>query len=108
LFIRKSKKVFVSFVPKELVTRISPNEKLTSKDAVIKKVKSQGLKSRFGDIREAHASFMTKYLRQPEIDFLHERVTANIFMRNYFNPALISDLKQRTFKAIAEIQSKIA
>ena len=100
--------MFVSFVPKELINRISLNEKLTSKDAVIKKVKSQGLKSRFGDIRELHGTFMTKYLKESEINFIHGRVTANIFMRNYFNPALISDLKQRTFKAIAEIQNKIS
>jgi len=108
LFIRKSKKVFVSFVPKELVTRISLNERLTSKDAVIKKVKSQGLKSRFGDIRELHGTFMTKYLKESEINFIHGRVTASIFMKHYFNPVLIHDLKERVFKGIAEIQNKIS
>jgi len=36
------------------------------------------------------------------------RVSANIFMANYFNPALIGDLKERIFKAIAEIQTKIS
>ena len=107
LFIRKSKKVFVSFVPKELVTRISLNEKLTSKDAVIKKVKSRGLKSRFGDIRELHGTLMTKYLKESEINFIHGRVTASVFMKHYFNPVLIHDLKERVFKGIAEIQSKI-
>ena len=107
-FIRRSKKTFISFVPKELVTRISSNEKVRSRDTIIKKVEKQGLKSRFGDIREAHASFMTKYLKQPEIDFLHGRISANVFMSNYFNPALISDLKERVFKAIKEIENKIS
>ena len=46
-------------------------------------------------MREAHATFMTKYLRPSEIDFLHGRVSSSIFMRNYFNPALINDLKER-------------
>jgi len=29
-------------------------------------------------------------------------------MTNYFNPVLISDLKQRVIKGIAEIQTKIS
>jgi len=45
------------------------------------------------------------YLTQPEIDFLHGRTSASIFMQNYFNPALISDLKERVFKAIEEIKT---
>ncbi|HEX69428.1 MAG TPA: hypothetical protein ENG10_03950 [Candidatus Bathyarchaeota archaeon] len=66
------------------------------------------MKSRFGDVREVHGTFLTKYLRQPEIDFLHGRVSTNVFMQNYFNPALISDLKERVFKAIKEIETKIS
>jgi len=37
---------------------------------------------------------MTKYLKESEINFLHGRVSASIFMQNYFNPAWISDLKE--------------
>ena len=55
------------------------------------------------DVREAHASFMTKHLQQPEIDFIHGRVSTNVFMRNYFNPALIGDLKARALKGIQEM-----
>ena len=51
---------------------------------------------------------MTKYLKDNEIDFVHGRVTSNVFMRNYFNPSLISDLKERALQAIDEIQEKIA
>ena len=108
IFLRKNKKVFVSFVPKELLERIARNKKpIKSRFQVEKRVQKQGYRIRYTDLREAHASFMTKYLRQPEIDFLHGRTSANVFMRNYFNPALISDLKQRVFRAIAEIKSKI-
>jgi len=109
LFIRRSKKAFISFVPKELVERIALNDPLPdSRYAIQTRIKKKGLKLRFSDIREVHASFMTKYLRPPEIDFIHGRVTSNIFMANYFNPALIEDLKQRVFKAIKEIQTKIS
>jgi len=104
LFLRKGKKVFVSFVPKELVERIADNEPLASRHSIGKKVS----KARFSDLREAHASILTRHLSQPEIDFLHGRVSANVFMQNYFNPKLIGDLKDRIFKAMAEIQAKIS
>jgi intergrase/recombinase len=104
LFLRKGKKAMISFAPKELIDRITVNEFLPSEYAIGKRVKD----ARFSDIREAHASILTKYLSQPEIDFLHGRVGTSVFMQNYFNPALISDLKDRVFKGIAEIQTKIS
>ena len=106
IFIRRSKKVFISFVPKELVERISQNKPIEwnkTKKKVARKVK----RLRFADIREFHGSFITKYLRQPEIDFLHGRASSSVFMRNYFNPTWIADLKVRTFKAVKEIQREI-
>jgi len=108
LFIRRTKKSFVVFVPRALVEKISCSEPLASANAVLKKLQKRGLECRFGDVREAHASFLTKYLNQNEIDFLHGRIGTSVFMHNYFNPALIGDLKDRVFKAIAEIQNKIS
>ncbi|MEM2914564.1 MAG: hypothetical protein QXH91_04085 [Candidatus Bathyarchaeia archaeon] len=62
------------------------------------KIKRRKIGLRFGDLREAWASIMTKYLSQPEIDFLQGRVGLSTFMQNYFNPALIRDLKDRAKK----------
>lgn len=103
-FLRKGKKTFISFVPKDLVAKIRNEHQIqiTSRHTI-----GKALNVHFGDLREAHASVMTKYLNQAEIDFLHGRVGTSVFMQNYFNPALINDLKQRMFKGIAEIQSKI-
>jgi intergrase/recombinase len=108
VFIRKSKKAFISFVPKQLVKEICISKPFKSKHAIHKRVRMVDLCLRFADIREAHASVLTRHLSQPEIDFLHGRVSANVFMQNYFNPKLISDLKDRIFKAIAEIEAKIS
>ncbi len=58
-------------------------------------------------IREAHATLMTKHLKDNEVDFLHGRVTSNVFMRNYFNPALIVDLRTRAQRAAMNIQKLI-
>ena len=48
--------------------------------------------------------YLTKHIIQPEIDFLHSRVLTSVFMRNYFNPTHITDLRTRIFKAIKEIE----
>jgi len=108
IFLRHSKKAFISFVPKELVERILSNRKPMHPEKIQSRLKRQGIKARFGDIREAHGTFMTKYLKEPEIDFIHGRISSSIFMRNYFNPALINDLKERVFKGINEIKTLIS
>jgi len=107
VFIRGNKKIFISFVPGQLIDRIAGNSALVSWMSVQKLVTKRGLPSRFSDVREAHATFLTKFLKDAEIDFLHGRVSTNVFMRNYFNPALIVDLSTRVFQAIQEIQEKI-
>jgi intergrase/recombinase len=106
IFIRRSKKVYISFVPKKLVERISQNDPIEW-NATKKKVARNVEHLRFADIREFHGTFLTKCLRQPEIDFLHGRSSTNVFMKHYFNVALISDLKTRTLKTIKEIKKKI-
>ena len=106
-FIRNSKKVFISFIPKDLVQRLSNDKPL--KYSRVQKLASWHLKKlRFGDIRELHGSILTKHLSQPEIDFLHGRVGINVFMSNYFNVNLISDLKERIFNAISDIRKQIS
>ena len=107
VFIRGNKKVFISFVPEQLVKAIAGNSLLRSWMSVQKLVTKQGLPSRFSDVREAQGTFLTKYLKDAEIDFLQGRVATTVFMKNYFNPALIVDLKQRAFQGIAEIEGKI-
>jgi intergrase/recombinase len=108
IFIRKSKKAFISFVPAALVKEISCSSALRSKSSVQQLVRKRGLKLRFADVREAHASFMTKFLKAPEIDFIHGRVSSNVFMTNYYNPSLVADLQARVLQGIAEIQTKIS
>lgn len=107
LFIRKTKKAFISFIDVDLVNRISKGQALTT-NAIHKRLQRSNIRSRFADVREAHASYLTKYLKQVEIDFLQGRVSASVFMQNYFNPSLIGDLKERALKAIKDISEKIA
>jgi len=106
LFLRRSKKVFISFVKENLIEEIAEAPPLTPY-ILINRVKRRGLRQRFGDIREYHATVLTRHLTQPEIDFLQGRVSTSVFMRHYFNPAWISDLQERTLKATEEILRRL-
>jgi intergrase/recombinase len=108
IFFRHTKKAFISFVPATLIQRISENKPLTSVVAVQNMVRKKGFKLRFSDIRENHGTLATKHLKDNEIDFLHGRVTSSVFMKNYFNPSLIEDLRTRAYRVINEIQEKIS
>jgi len=107
VFFRRSKKAFLSFISEDLIQKICGKKLLTSPVAVQNLVRKKGLRAHFADIREAHATLMIKHLKDNEIDFLHGRVTGNVFMRNYFNPALIVDLKTRAQRAATDIQKLI-
>jgi len=102
-FIRRTKKAFITFIPETFIERIGKQEKLT-RFQIDNWIRRNDFKSRFSDIREYYATCMTKHLTQPEIDFLQGRVSASVFMRNYFNPALIGDLKERVFEAIKNLK----
>jgi intergrase/recombinase len=106
-FFRHSKKAFISFVPATIIQRISGNKPLTSVVAIQNMVRKKGLKLKFSDIRETHGTLATKHLKDNEIDFLHGRVNSSVFMKNYFNPSLIEDLRTRAYRVINEIKEKI-
>jgi len=102
LFLRRNKKAFITLMPRALVLKLLVCRKLTVFQ-VDNWLKRRRLGSRFGDVREYYATFMTRHLSQPEIDFLQGRVSGSVFMRNYFNPALIKDLKNRVFGGLVEM-----
>jgi len=103
-FIRRTKKVFISIVPNDVIKEISKSENLTYY-AIKMRLQRRKIPLRFSDIREYWASKMTRYLSQPEIDFLMGHVSANVFMANYFNPKLINDLKERALEGVSELIS---
>jgi hypothetical protein len=106
LFIRRSKKAFISFVSIKLIANVAAGDTL-GMNALACRVRKRRLTQRFGDIREFHGSILTRTHSQPEIDFLHGRVSTGVFMTNYFNPAWISDLGERTLKAAEQLLAKI-
>jgi len=94
-------------VPESLVEAVASQKEKLTVYKVWNSLKRRGLKCRFSDVREFYANFMTRWLSQNEVDFLQGRISGSVFMRNYFNPALIADLKDRVFKGLAEISKNI-
>ena len=106
MFLRRNKKVFISFIPKGMIDEISKSERITF-DQIRNQVKRRGIKPRFSDVRELFATFATRYLSVPEIDFLQGRVSASVFMRHYFNAAVLTDLKSRAFQCVNALQIRL-
>jgi hypothetical protein len=107
-FIRRSKKAFISYAPEKIVEAIQDQEQLKSLDGTIKRLDNEKIHSRFSDLRELYASFMTQWLTPAEIDFLQGRITARIFMANYYNPQLVQGLTYRIDQGTTEILNKIS
>ena len=104
LFLRRTKKAYISFIPEELLD--APTEPLTY-DTVRLRLKRAGLKLHLSDLREYWATYMTRHLTRPEIDMLQGRVGTSVFMAHYFNPNLIRDLRSRTLQGVAEILEEL-
>ncbi len=98
LFIRRTKKAFMSFASKELINRVQQSKFKPTNDIIQRRLQRRGINLCFPDLREVWASKSVEYLSQPEIDFLQGRVSSSVFMANYFNPTWISSLKKRALK----------
>ena len=107
IFLRRTKKVFISFVPKHIIQAIASSGATITKDMIRKKLQRKAIRFRFSDIREFCASRSVKHLQQPEIDFMEGRVSSTVFMRNYFNPTLVNDLKNRAITNANELLKSV-
>ncbi len=68
VFLKRTKKAFRSFVPKELIRNVSENKLFESKCHSEKVQRTIG-KLRFGNV-QVHGALLTKYLNEVEINFL--------------------------------------
>jgi len=107
LFLRSTKKAFISFVPLELLEKIGTMAPMSRVYLVRKSLTRHKFMQRFSDVRELNATWLVKYLREVEIDVLHGRVSGSVFKTHYLNVKLISDLRQRAAEGAQEILAKI-
>jgi len=107
-FIRGSKNVFFSFIPEAFLNRIVECNATISDSSLKRRRMRYAIRhSRLKDLRDYHATFMLHHgLLREEIDLIQGRVDKSMFMRHYFSPA-IEDLKNRTLKAVDQIQKAL-
>jgi len=102
-FIRGTKNVFFSFLPKSFIDRISKCQTISA-SGYKRRAKKIGVHSRIKDLREYFATYMLNHgLLKEEIDLIQGRIGKSLFMKHYFSPA-IKDLKNRTLNAVKRFQ----
>ena len=98
-FIRGSKNVFFSFIPKEFVEHIATCQPI-SYESFRKRLNRKGLTIRLNELRDYYGTFMVHNgLIREEVDLLQGRVGKSIFMRHYFSPN-IKELRDKVLKAV--------
>jgi len=105
-FIRGSKNVFFSFIPRALLDEIVKCH-IISASGYNRRRMAHDFSSRLKDLREYYATYMLNHgLLREEIDLIQGRIGKSLFMKHYFNPT-IKDLKARTLRATEEMLTKI-
>jgi len=108
IFLRRSKKVYISYCPREIVTAVTEHpEDLTIKKINYRLEKAK-LPIKLKEIRKLWASYMTKFLSEPEINLIQGRVSKSVFMQHYFNKDYIPDFQRRIEKGIKSLFTMIA
>jgi intergrase/recombinase len=102
LFLRGTKNVYISFLPKELILRIAESERV-SYDALKKRLMRAKIRCRTNELRDYYGTYMVRNgLIKEEVDLLQGRIPPSIFIRHYWSPSFI-ELRDRTLRAIANL-----
>ncbi len=105
-FLRGSKNIYMSFIPKQVIIDII-NSAQVSYPRIRKRLNHNGLELRLNELRDQFATFMVRHgLIREEVDLLQGRVPKTIFTRHYWSPSLL-ELRDRVFKALAELEQII-
>ncbi len=102
LFLRGTKNVYVSIVPEGLIPQIINSEPVTY-TMLVKRLHRRKLPCRINQLRDNFGTFLIRHgVIREEIDLLQGRVSASIFTRHYFSPA-IAELRSRVLKGLEEL-----
>jgi intergrase/recombinase len=103
LFLRGTKNVYLSIVPKSLVAQITESEPV-SYNAILKRLQRRKMRSRICELRDAYGTFMVQNgLIKEEVDLLQGRIPPSIFIRHYWSPSF-KELRDRTLTALDKME----
>jgi intergrase/recombinase len=106
LFLRNTKNLYVSIMEMPLLQEIANSEPLTY-EQVRKRLVRHGLRLRINELRDYFGSFMVRHnLIKEEVDLLQGRIPPSIFLRHYWSPSF-KELRERTLKAISELEQTL-
>ncbi len=101
-FLRGVKNVYVSYCPSEIVTAITKSKPINLY-TIYDRFEAAKMSIKLKEIRKLWASYMTKFLSEPEINLIQGRVNKSVFMQNYFNPNYIPGLRERLEKGVKSL-----
>ena len=104
-FLRGTKNVYVSILPKSLVLNITKSEPVTY-GGLYKRLMRSKMMSRVNELRDYFGTYMVRNgLIKEEVDLLQGRIPPSIFIRHYWSPSF-TELKERTLKALENLTQK--
>jgi len=102
IFLRGTKNLFISIIPKTLLKEIFDRNKVTYSMIKMKLQRNQ-LPMRLNELRDYYGTFMLRHgLLEPEINLLQGRISQSIFVRHYWSPSF-KELKEKTLTALKEL-----
>ena len=105
-FLRHSKNVYITIIPKSFIMEIANNEPV-SYVALHKRLRKRGIRTRIKELRQYYGSFMVRHeLIREEVDLLQGRVPKSIFVRHYLTIGF-KELRDRTLKAISLLEQSL-
>ncbi len=106
IFLRETKKCYISFVRDDILDIVKGIEKVPSRNAIGKACQRRGIKMEMHLTRKLFASWLRKEGVQAEVvDLLQGRVAPSILTRHYMVPA--PSFKSDVLKAIEKLRERI-
>jgi len=103
LFLRGTKNVYISIVPKSLIDEITKSQSV-GYNAILKRLQRKKMRCRINELRDSYGTFMVRNgLIKEEVDLLQGRIPPSIFIRHYWSPSF-KDLRIRTISALEKME----
>jgi intergrase/recombinase len=107
LFLRQTKKVYISIVNKEIVLQIADNQPV-SYSAIRKRITRAKHNVRIKELRSYYATYLRKHgILAEYIDLLQGRIPKSVFAKHYLKIESIKELVQKVNAVTATIESSM-
>lgn len=107
LFLRQTKKVYISIVNRHLISEITKSSKV-SYSAIRKRLTRNKQNLRFKELRSYYATYLRKNGVLAEyVDLLQGRIPRSVFARHYLKIGSVKELVQKVDAVTATIESSL-